>query len=525
MHSSPLVVVVGMVVSQNMWATVPAQFPAHPCKNTWSSLIPKNLHKYDFKESYKTYAKRLQRNNCFKNWTILVYMAADDHKLMPYAFADLYEMEAGYKNEKSAAGSTLNTDLIVQLDTEGNHDLKRLHLFQTKEPYNSQMSIEDFKKRDIRDVQSPVIAALPENNKISEAERLRDFLNWGVHEYPASHYMVIIWGHGQGWAPAQLPSELAKSRFLNPEDPTLDSLLTPFKTTETHSQNDNDFSNRGFSGGIAFNESKGTYLDIPSLKHSINAVFDKENPIDIYASDACLMQMVEVATEISDVSRFIVGSTQIQNFLGLPYRRLLYEINHASMEPFELAKLIPQLFHQSMTTNGLQGRMAKNGIETVTMSAISSSELNALLLPRLNQLSQSLLNYLREDSLRSIDLQFILQNSPRFEGGAQEIGAFLTLVELLLKRESEKIGEMSDAAEELKNVLNLTREALHRTVVSYALGTRYSHLLGLKALSFWLPVTDDDFQTRFTQFKSSTFYQSKAPNWSTWLQVLFNSNY
>lgn len=103
----------------------------------------------------------------------------------------------------------------------------------------------------------------------------------------------------------------AKSRFLTKSD------FPEFPVAST----DKDF------GGIAFRQSSNSWLDIPGLKYALDSFARKNDVVDVYASDACLMQMLEVSYELSDSARFIVGSAQVQNFLGLPYRRIMYELN------------------------------------------------------------------------------------------------------------------------------------------------------------------------------------------------------
>lgn len=529
------VVLIFLIPFHDILASVPPLFPKENCKTVWKHLIQNKNHLYDFKKEaqttpkgnlgYTSYATRTQRQNCFKEWTILIYMAADND-LMPYAFLDLYEMEAGYKSGRLYGASTLKTDLVVQLDTPGSNEIRRLHLFQSPTTYDPHLKIEDFKSRQINQIQSPIIQLISENFLETEAERFTNFLEWGTEHFPSQHYMVIVWGHGQGWAPAKKPDFIAKSRFLDPTNHELTPWLSEFPTPQPETNTSSPFLSRGFTGGIAFNDSRGTYLDIPSLKQSLLKVFNSENPLDIYASDACLMQMVEVASEISDLTRFIVGSTQVQHFLGLPYRRLLYKINrlpaHES-DPFHVAKIIPGLFKASLQSNGLQGKLAPEAIQTITMSTLSSSELQTLLLPGLNSLGKSLLVYLQEDPLRAVDLQFILQNTPRFQGGAQELGAFLTLVELLLKSESEEKGQLTSASDLLRQNMNLTRNALQRTVLDFALGKKYSYLLGIKALSIWLPISKEDYQNRIKDFKDSWFF-IQSPFWSQWIEAIFSES-
>ena len=79
------------------------------------------------------------------------------------------------------------------------------------------------------------------------------------------------------------------------------------------------------------------------------------------------MQMLEVSYEIGAGARFVVGSAQVQSYLGLPYRRLLYELNSGRFnglrkdsrgsldsedEPLLLARMIPQLMKSSLNPRG-----------------------------------------------------------------------------------------------------------------------------------------------------------------------------
>src|SRR5205823_4360611 len=56
-------------------------------------------------------------------------------------------------------------------------------------------------------------------------------------------------------------------------------------------------------------------------------------PVDVLLSDACLMQTVEVAAELAGTARFSVGSSQVQGYLGLPYRRVVQRLSGALGRP------------------------------------------------------------------------------------------------------------------------------------------------------------------------------------------------
>jgi hypothetical protein len=86
------------------------------CKATWAHLIAQGGHRFQPTQDkkYSDYLARIHRVDCQKDWTLLVYMAANND-LAPYALWDLYEMEAAFK-DPDLAGSGLATDLVVQLE-------------------------------------------------------------------------------------------------------------------------------------------------------------------------------------------------------------------------------------------------------------------------------------------------------------------------------------------------------------------------------------------------------------------------
>jgi len=503
--------------------------PLPECGKVWSSLIPNGQHHYRAGEAYASYAARVARKRCQKDWTVLVYMAADND-LTPYAYWDLYEMEAGFASGRVAAGSTLKSDLVVELDTAGNRGVRRIHVFQSEKVYDPKLEKAEFDRRTEADIDSPVVKLLPEKGE-PEARRLQAFLEWGMKEYPAKHYMVLVWGHGQGWAPAQLPARPSSSRYLSGAQ-----LETGIPGPESEA-GAGPFAGRKF-GGLAFNQSRGTYLDTPALSTVLrNISRDLGRPIDVYGSDACLMQMAEVAYEVSPSVRYIVGSTQVQNFLGLPYRRLMYELNTGRFagedrsvgdEAFVVAKMIPRIFRASMTPQGLQGRYLKDAARSITLSAVSSSELQYQLAPALASLGQALEAYLMEEPLRGMDLQAVIQHAPTIQGGAQDIGVFLTLLKELLTKEAEESGQGKTlVARKLEGAVDLARDALLRAVLAQALGTRYAdaeskaYLLGFRAFTVWLPVSPEDYHARFADFSSSSLYRAQSGAWGRWMSLLY----
>lgn len=425
------------------------------------------------------------RETCEKDWTVLIYMAATED-LLSYALADLNEMEAPFARANRAASSR-KLDLLVQLERAGQAPERRRMVARPGEA-----AAESFSS-----LHSPVLENA--DTASSPAARFSNFLRWGAARYPARHYFVVFWGHGQGWR---------------------GSATDPF-------------------GGLLFNERLSGALSIPDLRAGLAALKNQiGRPVDVYASDSCYMQMVEVAYELKDEARFVVGSTQAQNFLGLPYRRLLYEMNTGSFngardglrggaseqdEAFLLARMVPGLTRQSLDpTRGSQGRTQPAARGLMTASSLASAEIEAQLLPALRRLGQALAGYLEEDRLRAIDLQLVLQNFPAIEGGAQDAGLFLSLLDAQLRSEDSP----TKGVRELSQAIADTQRALSRTIVAEAYGERYGidqarqQLAYLpRVLSLWLPPTRRDYESRREDFFGSRFYREAA--WNRWLDLLY----
>lgn len=107
-----------------------------------------------------------------KHWTVMVYLAADNN-LRDFGVFSLQQMKA-VSNE--------NINVLAEFDTGPMYESKRFH-FKGDTPYTSI-------NNDLVQTFRPANAGDPDN--------LIEFIRWGVENYPAHHYYVIVWGHGAG---------------------------------------------------------------------------------------------------------------------------------------------------------------------------------------------------------------------------------------------------------------------------------------------------------------------------------------
>jgi|GEM_PF-662674 len=464
---------------------------------------------------YEDFRKRSDRKNCRKDWTILVFMAADND-LEPYAYWDLYEMEAGYQSGAArGASSTLKSDLVVQLDVRGRDGLRRLHLFQTPEAHDPARNLEDFRNKKTSDIRSPIVDIIPETQaNASREKQLEEFLRWGVRNYPSTNLMVIVWGHGQGWG--------TRSGGGAP----------------------------GTGGGIALSDDSTSRLSIPALSRVLSKITREERggrQTEVYASDACLMQMAEVAAEVAPHSRYIIGSSQIQTFQGLPYRRILHELNTGRFngeraatggaapdqpwqEPWWIARMVPDLMEASLKSHGLQGRHDPEAAKTLTLASIESQSLLTQVAPALNHLGSAHLDWIAEDPLRKFSFLNELPRVVSFEGNARELASLLAALEASVYQELELAGvsrqDSSPATRALLAAITEARLSLRMSVVNRVIGPGYysrieesAWLQHLQSLSVWVPADLTEYQARGTQFTRSRLWKA-APRWAEWIKRL-----
>ena len=193
-----------------------------------------------------------------KKWTVLLYSAADNN-LESALVSDVMELEG--------AGSTNDMNVVVQLDRgkrpsslSGGWDGCKRFFLQ--------------KDSDANNINSPALADLGQVN-MSDPKVLSDFLQWGMKEYPAENYMLVMSDHGAGW-----PGALQ------------------------------DISHNDFAS-------------TPTLA---NAIADAEKAtgqkVNIVGFDACLMASTEVAHEFAPVTDYLVASQNTEGGDGWPYSKI-----------------------------------------------------------------------------------------------------------------------------------------------------------------------------------------------------------
>lgn len=495
--------------------------PNESCESQWEKYLDQEvLFNYQMDSvstsvgnlGYSRYQLRLHqrkiiRENCFKSWTILVYMAANNN-LTQYALADVLKMEAFSRFLPGQTGSSKKIDVLVEIESQENPtELRRIHIFQSEDFSLEELNFEKIKALKLNQIRSPITTLYNYRKDLAYSEKIIEFLDWGIQNYPSKHYLFLFWGHGQGWTAIPCSNSALRERMM---------------------------------GGIGLRETEIgiEYLSIPSLKKILSFVSHKiGKKVDLLVTDACLMQSIETLAELRQEARFICGSEEIESFTGLPYQLLFRYMNQLEqseqseeMKVLELAKVIPILYKESIDfTFGCQKNFGSSAHWDLIYSTIETDYLMRDLLPAIDRLGNCLFEYVTEQDEKWMELKAFIQKGPHHLGGSQDLGTFLErLMQFATLENARQNGKSS--MQNLESAVQQTYLALKKSLTSCILGNKYQPSQGskgetLKGVSIWLPRTDQEFIDRYPDFSQSWLYQSHSHNqhsgWKKWMQMIY----
>lgn len=255
-----------------------------------------------------------------RQWTVMIYMAGDNN-LDADGLSDLYEI----KRVGSRDGVV---DIVAQFDRFGTRrPTRRYHLHH-------------WSQTNLQQDQGP---PLPEGNTGNPAE-LTKFIRWGIDNFPADKYLVIIWAHGTGafdedifFRSGTTASSKSIRRPLKRHGifrPTLEAFPVDVSHLSTAITDDLPL----LMESIAPDDTNKDFLDNVELKKALQ---DVGEPIHILGMDACLMSMAEVCYQVHESVQITVGSEAEEDLDGWPYGGFLSKlVDDPTMTPDKLAETI-----------------------------------------------------------------------------------------------------------------------------------------------------------------------------------------
>lgn len=366
-----------------------------------------------------------------KDWTLLVFLNGNNN-LDRFGKQDMNEMEK--------VGSTDRINVVSQWASYTSRNTQRIFVQKDSNP---------------NEVTSPVIEDMGLVDMGSVKELVK-FVKWGIEKYPAKHYFIDIWNHGNGW-----------------QKTALDLI---FK----------DISYDDFSGNRITTEELGVAM--AEIKTFLG------RNVDVLGFDACLMAMAEVGAEVAASTDYMVGSEDLEPGAGWPYDYFLEKANEGALykNPKALTADLVRTYVDSYS-GGSQGS------RSVTLAAHDLKALRNMytafgnLATALNQVAAT-----NPDALSST-----IRSTLGFHGSDyKDLGHFL--VNLQSRNVGIDADVIQNASTQLKNV-----------VTSNLATGQFAEAQGL---SVWVPSYAYSWSTYGDRYKNFVF--DRETGWSKWIETL-----
>lgn len=268
-------------------------------------------------------------------WTILAYLAGDND-LEGAAIKDVNEMEEVGSQEGGA-------NIVVQIDRAADYDRSNDD-WRTTRRYYITRGVEPKK------ITSTLLEDLGDTNT-GDPNILKEYIRYGVEHYPGKRYMLILWNHGSGF---YVPPEMLSGSGAPPRREITLRAAPKLRRSLFHTARQQIFALPPRLRGICYDDRSSDCLDNKELKtvlQEMHQLIGKK--VDVVGMDACLMTMIEVAYQIKDHARVLVGSEETEPSEGWPYATILQDLVSTPGAPAgDLARNIVNRYVESYDTPG-----------------------------------------------------------------------------------------------------------------------------------------------------------------------------
>lgn len=204
-----------------------------------------------------------------REWTILVYMSADNN-LESAAISDLLEMEKSKLN-------TNNVTVLVLLDRNPSYDPSNGNWHNTKlyrVKTNNLSNTNEILSEEIECFDLGLAPNVQNELDMSSFMSLSRSIKFMYNHYPANHYGLIVWGHGEGWR------------------------------------------------GVCYDETSSKRMTLQQLQMGLSNGLNGKL-LDFIGFDTCFGAEIEVFYEIKDCSKVAFGVEGLLGLNGMDYELLL----------------------------------------------------------------------------------------------------------------------------------------------------------------------------------------------------------
>jgi hypothetical protein len=293
-------------------------------------------------------------------WTILVFMNGKNN-LEPDTLINF--------NQIASVGSSAAVHFLVELGRPNAH---------YPGAGSSWSGVRRFRVEKGSNIDSKPLMDLGNKGALTDMgkpEALTDFLNWGFEHYPAKHYMLVIWNHGQGYR-----FQLARSR--NTREASLSREATQSALISMNGGKSPAVI--GSFRSVSSDEVTGHILYNRQIQDALLALSQKGRNLDVIGFDACLMSMLETAYALRGAAQFMVASEELEPGSGWQYARWVKPLSdHPTISPKDLATLIVTSYKDEYQDYG-QTTLANIDLQAVPAAAVALDTFAAALNAKLD---------------------------------------------------------------------------------------------------------------------------------------------
>ncbi|WP_433971870.1 clostripain-related cysteine peptidase [Tunturiibacter lichenicola] len=396
-------------------------------------------------------------------WTILIFMNGDNN-LEPDALMNFGQL--------AKIGGNADVNVVVQLD--------RIAKYAHTQPDWAQ-TLRFRVTKGMKPLPSNAMEDIGEAN-MGDPKVLSDFVTWGQSHFPAQHYMLIIWDHGQGWR-----------LFLN----TLLTKERSMRHSRAYAPTDNAVSQRSATtalrSGVGKADSQGitaplnsapgaTFRSASNDETNNDQLYDSEiesglksalngKKIDVIGFDACLMSMLEVGYALRDVGSYMVGSEELEPGDGWKYDDWLSAIEtHLPQDGAELAKMTVASYEATYQNPTAETTLSALDLSKIPAVASSVSALADSLMTNIVPNLQAIITARNETSTYAPGYQFY----------------HVDIVEFLTNLRAQ----VTDA--KLLAVISETESSVRSSIIANYAGTARQGSYGSFGLAIYFPATSTD---------------------------------
>ncbi|MBI1852752.1 MAG: hypothetical protein HYR85_20620 [Planctomycetes bacterium] len=281
-------------------------------------------------------------------WTFMVYMAGNN-SLSGAASADLSELRK--------VGSTPDVNVLAFIKQSGGTGAR--HIKVQKGGHNE------------------TIASLGDADSGSP-QTVVDFVRWAVETAPADRYALVLWNHGGGWEPDDMDAIYTHvKRATGVDHRELNHRSTQHLARSFFSTTVLEVLSRPNAGErqICNDDGTGHSLDTLELGNVMKAAAKEiGHDIDVLGMDACLMSGLEVAYQVRNEVRVIVGSEELEPGAGWPYDQLLAKLAaEPTMSATDLGELAVDRYVSSYKNHTSEWPVTQSALVTKEMKAFTTA--------------------------------------------------------------------------------------------------------------------------------------------------------